>query len=306
MVEELKNNKYVYHYTSIETLFAILERYRKDKKKEALVFRASNIYKLNDPKEMEIGYDMVKFFLREYEKKEIPKVYWLYDISNTKEYELKCKEDYIIGEKNYIIGTGFVPYTISFSARRDYLPMWSLYGKSGKGVCLKFDAYNMIKNIKNISDTEVGFVAYNTRSSMRTLNEIIPEMYKMYMNDYKDKQSNLSVENKIRELATICLSASPYLKFKDYQYEKEFRLTHYKHYGINRDETINSPIHDFRPALFDIDSYVETPIPVESLKEVIVGPNMDFKVIRDIIKREVKACDLDVIVTKSKVPFRIK
>ncbi len=304
MVEELKNTKYVYHYTSIETLFAILERYRRDMKKEALVFRASNIYKLNDPKEMEAGYDMVKSFLHKFEKKEIPEVYWLYDISNIKEYEKKCKEDYIIGEKNYIVGSGHVPYTISFSARRDYLPMWSLYGKSGKGVCLKFNAYNMIKNI---SDAEIGFVAYNnTRSSMRTLNEIIPKMYKMYMNEYKDKHSELSVDNKIRELATICLSVSPYIKFRDYQYEKEFRLTHYKHYGINRDEIINSSIHDLWTPFFDIDSYVETPIPAESLKEIIVGPNMDFDSIRNIIKREVKACDLDVIVSKSKVPFRIK
>ena len=303
MVEELKKTRNVYHYTSIETLFAILECYRKDMKKENLFFRASNIYKLNDPKEMEVGYDMVKFFLSEYEKKEIPKVYWLYDISNNKKNEQKCKEDYIIGEKNYIIGTGFVPYTISFSARRDYLPMWSLYGKSGNGVCLKFDAYNMIKNI---SDTQVGFVAYNTRSSMRTLNEIIPGMYKMYMDKYKDKHSELSVDNKIRELATICLWVSPYIKFKDYQYEKEFRLTYYKYYGINHDEIINSSIHDLCTLFFDIDSYVETPIAADSLKEVIVGPNMDFNTIGNIIKREINACNLDVIVSKSKVPFQIK
>jgi len=301
MVEGLKHTRYVYHYTSIDTLFAILERYRRDKKTGELVFRASNIYKLNDPKEMEAGYDIVKAFLREYEKKEIPKEYWLHEIACNRAYEIKCKEDYLVKTKSYIIGTGIVPYTISFSARRDYLPMWSLYGKAGKGVCLKFDAYEMIKNdIKR----QIGFVAYNSQAGKLAMKEVIPQMYKWYIDAYKDKLSELSIEKKLRELATICLSASPYIKYKDYKYEKEFRLTHYKDYGLDNINTGFS-ILDFQQPVNEISSYIEIPISATSLKEIIMGPSMDKDIMEDIIKRVIKTCQLSARVTKSKVPFKI-
>lgn len=301
MVEGLKHTRYVYHYTSIDTLFAILERYRRDKKTGELVFRASNIYYLNDPKEMEAGYDIVKAFLREYEKKEIPKEYWLHEIACNRAYEIKCKEDYLVKTKSYIIGTGIVPYTISFSARRDYLPMWSLYGKTGKGVCLKFDAYKMINEKL---DVQVGFVAYNMKSGMRTMKKVIPLMYKMYMNSYKNKLNELSTDNKISELATICLSVSPFLKYKDYQYEKEFRLTYYKHHGMT-DRISTSTILDLQQPVSDISSYIEIPISATALKEIILGPSMDKESMRNIIKREIKTCELDVSVSISKVPFKI-
>lgn len=302
MVEGLKHTRYVYHYTSIDTLFAILERCRKDKKAEELVFRASNIYKLNDPKEMEFGYDIVKVFLRDYEKKIIPKEYWLYEIASNKANEIKCKEDYLVGTKSYIIGTGIVPYTISFSARRDYIPMWALYGKTGKGVCLKFDAFKVIdENFKG----QVGFVAYDMKSGMRTMKEVIPFMYEWYMNSYKNKLSELSIENKIFELATICLAASPFVKYKDYQYEKEFRLTYYKHYGMI-DKISASTMLDFLQPVSEISSYIEIPIPTTSLKEIILGPSLDSENLKDIIKREINACKIDVRVSRSKVPFKIQ
>ncbi|MEE3383628.1 MAG: DUF2971 domain-containing protein [Prevotella sp.] len=301
MVEGLKHTRYVYHYTSIETLFSLLERYRKDKKKDGLIFRASNIYKLNDPKEMEVGYDIVNAFLCEYEKNEMPKEYWLHEIACNKANEKKCKEEYFVGTKNYIIDAGIIPYTISFSARRDYLPMWSLYGKSGQGVCLKFDAFKMID--ENL-DGQVGFVAYDMKSGMRIMKEVIPYMYKLYVNDYKNRLNELTIDNKIRELATICLAASPFLKYRDYQYEKEFRLTYYKYYGMT-DRILTSTILNFHQSVSDIASFVEIPISTSALKEIILGPNLDKKSMREIIRKEIKACKLDVNVSISKVPFKI-
>ena len=67
MLEELNHIRYVYHYTSLETLLAILENYRKDKEKKGLLFHASNIYQVNDPKEMKAGYDVVKEYLKIYD-----------------------------------------------------------------------------------------------------------------------------------------------------------------------------------------------------------------------------------------------
>lgn len=300
MLEGLNHFRYVYHYTSIETLFAILERYRKDKIKESLVFRATNIYRLNDHKEMEAGYDLVKSFLCEYEKEGIPEVYWLYEISNNKENERKCKEDYIVGNVDYLVGPGIVPYTISFSARRDYLPMWSLYGKTGKGVCLKFDVYDIIDNQE---EGMIGFVTYNTKSGMRYMKDVIPQMYDWYMNEYKNKTDELTIENKLKELATICLSISPYVKYKDYQYEKEFRLTYNKDYGI-RDFNSKPFRLAFRQPISNIPAYHEILISANSLKEIIMGPSMDNNM-KDIIKRETSLCKLDVRISKSRIPFRI-
>lgn len=297
MVKELKHTRYVYHYTSLEALFAILENYRKDINKDDLVFRASNIYKVNDPKEMEAGYSVVKSFLQRYEKENVPELFWLYDIANNKENEQKCKNDYI-HQEDYIVGTGIIPYTVSFSSRRDYLPMWSLYGKTGKGVCLKFDAYKIIKDNTKM---QVGFVAYDNKSCLRSMKEIIPQLYQWYMNDYKDKLEKLSNEKKLQELATMCLSASPYIKYKDYQYEKEFRLTYLKHYGnINKKISFS----DFSMG-YKVEPYVKVPISVCALKEIIMGPSMDGDTMKNVIKSEMDICNIQVRVSKSKVPFRI-
>lgn len=56
-------NKYIYHYTGLDTLFAILHWHKENKSSHCIQLRASCIYNMNDPKEMYAGYDIVKKML---------------------------------------------------------------------------------------------------------------------------------------------------------------------------------------------------------------------------------------------------
>lgn len=303
MLSKLKKNRYVYHYTSLETLFAILGNYKNKDDKDRLVFRASNIFRVNDPSEMVLGYDVVKSYLNLFEiEKNIPEHLRLSEVYKDKEYENKCKDDYLNKIKRNIIDIGSVPYVISFSGKRDYLPMWSMYGNQGKGVCLKFDVYDIINNM--IFPLISGFVSYDKKTSYKSLNEIMPTLYDWYLNSWRKNEKKPTIDDKIFELSIICFSVSPFIKYKDYKYENEYRMVHNMHYGPDVNELLSKrllslPVQDIKP-------YVEIPIYAYSLKEILMGPCIDKQIMKEIIKREVESCKLKVRIGHSEVPFRIK
>ena len=303
MLSQLKRTRYVYHYTSIETLFAILGNYRNTGEKDQLVFRASNIFRVNDPSEMVSGYDIVKSYLYNYEiEKNIPEELRLSEVYINIENENKCKDDYLNTIRGNYIDIGSVPYVISFSGKRDYLPMWSMYGNQGKGVCLKFDVYDIINNM--IFPLITGFVSYDKKTCYKKLSSIISFLYDGYLDSWKEKEEKLTIENKIYELSFICFSVSPFIKYKDYKYEKEYRMVHNMHYGpdvnlLSKRLLISLPVQDIKP-------YVEIPIYAYSLKEIIMGPCIDKQIMKDVVKREIDSCKLSVRVSYSEVPFRIK
>lgn len=302
MLEEIKHIRYVYHYTSFETLLAILENYRNNIEKNDLIFRASNIFNVNDPKEMEAGYDIVKKYLKEYETKNIQKPYWLHEIANSKKYEAFCKNDYVVGKRDFLTQPGIIPFIISFSAKRDYLPMWSLYGKSGLGVCLKFDVYRIIKaGYKG----RIGFVAYDNKTGLKMMKESFSEYYNKYLSENKDKLEQLTIGKKISEIGTLCLFVSPFVKYKDYMYEKEFRFACYKPYGYDIKDSFlhNDLIH---PMVYSVDKYIEVSIPVSSFKEVILGPSMNKSIMAHVVKKELEECNIQVKISESKIPFNLK
>ena len=52
---------FVYHYTSLESMFAILHGFNKENR--CFSFYASNIYNVNDPCEMILAFDVLKKYL---------------------------------------------------------------------------------------------------------------------------------------------------------------------------------------------------------------------------------------------------
>lgn len=305
MLSKLRNNKYVYHYTSLETLFAILGNYRKNEDKDGLVLRASNIFRVNDPSEMKPGYSIVKTFLPYYEEKQnVPKELRLSEVYKDKANEGRCIDDYYNKIKGNTIEMGSIPYVISFSCKRDYLPMWSMYGNQGKGICLKFDVYEIID--KNNYPLEMDFVSYDNKTGNMSLNEIVPNLYNWYINSWSKKEKKPTIEDKTSELSTICSLVSPFIKYKDYKYEKEFRMVYSKHYGVDMATFLDKKKLLLSLPVHEILSYVEIPIIAHSLKEVILGPCTNGAILKDVVKRELDSCGLRVRISKSKVPFRIK
>ena len=249
---------------------------------------------------MEAGYDALKRFLPQYENS-VPKELKLSEVYNNIEYEEACKRDYIYERNTDTILTGIIPYVISLSKKRDYLPMWSMYGHKGKGVCIMLGSYILQDHL--VDGFEMDSVAYGTRIGQKVLSEKIPEAYSFYIKEYKNNLGKMTMETKIRELATLCLHVSPFFKYKDYKYEEEFRMAYNVYYG---QDLFNNP----RPIIIKenkVKPYIEVPVPIESLKGIIIGPDADYEVMKHVLGLELESCGLaSKIIQKSKIAYRNK
>ena len=188
-VKKIEENPFVYHYTSIEALFAILEGYRQ-KKCFGLPFRAHCIYNVNDKREMELGYETVKKILPQYEASQ-PNSKHLSDVYQKAEYEKKCIEQFSEKPSDGQINMGNVPYTISFSCKRDFLPMWSMYGNDKKGACLNINLYRLI----DTNHSQECFVYYDGDEDNLIKAYFLPLLYEFFISS---QNNPMSIEDKIK------------------------------------------------------------------------------------------------------------
>lgn len=302
MIEELGTLNRVYHYTSVDALFAILEGYRnrKDKKQAFLPFWASNIFDENDKREMEDGYNYIKQFLPQFEiDNNIPEKQRLSEIYKDTNCEEMCRIDFLRLKKKETTECGIVPYVISLSKLHDFLPMWTLYGNMGKGVCLAFDFDKLINELLYYAGKfTIGSVAYDEDSAKTSVFEILSRSSYIF-NSSRDKISNL---------ADLCFFLSPFFKRKDYKYEQEVRIVTNKPYGFDEDglthitkDTLNHILNG--TIEHKIEKHIEFPISASALSEVMIGPNADSKVLEHIISLEREDCGLQFNIKCSNISF---
>lgn len=301
--KKIEENPFVYHYTSIEALFAILEGYRQ-KKCFGLPFRAHCIYNVNDKREMELGYETVKKILPQYEANQ-PNSKHLSDVYQKAEYEKKCIEQFSEKPSDGQINMGNVPYTISFSCKRDFLPMWSMYGNNKKGVCLKFNLYELIDKINHSRQC---FVYYDGDEDNLIKEYFLPLLYEFLVSI---RSNPMSIEEKIEELSQLCEYVSPFIKTKDWAYEQEFRFVYNKHYSpisLDFNEIHEESIREFLihgDEKIKVIDYMTLPISANALEEIIIGPLADYYVVEHILQNELKECMLNnVEITSSSIQIR--
>ena len=272
----LEDSPFVYHYTSMEALFSILEGYRPVVYTGSIPFRASCIYNANDPREMELGFDVVKKYLPQFEmnNQNNMNLSEVYQDSSYKQYYL---DKYHRKPINGMIQYGLVPYTISFSHKRDFLPMWSMYGNNCKGVCLKFNI-NRIKEI-SVKRSHFDFVSYDGDKQYDVMEDHFALLYEL---EAKKSNKTIIIEEKKEILSTCCLCVSPFIKSSDWSYEKEFRIVYN---------------HNYEPELEmkRVQRYVDYPINSIALEEIIIGPSANYQVMEHIIRNELKECLLNSV-----------
>jgi hypothetical protein len=303
---KLEATQFVYQYTSLEALFAILEGYRKSKRTKVydfIPFRASCIYNVNDPREMELGFDAIKKFLPSFEKRRSNNLY-LSEVYKDSETENRCREKCFDQIVDGMIEAGIVPYTSSFSRKRDFLPMWSLYGDSFKGACLVFDLVKIIDSLPLEGNMQFGFVSYeDDESEVDNLESFFPQLYEWVQNTYK---TCLTIEDKIRELSVICSVFSPFFKGKDWAYESEFRIVCSKIYKIDfSHEYIKGLSWNPMPKK-KVDPYVYYPIKANALQEIIIGSAARYSDVEHVLRNELNECLMnDVDITPSSIKIRL-
>ncbi len=290
--EKLNANPFVYHYTSIDAIFSILEESRKGRC-GTLPFWAGSVYQANDLRELTLGYDTVKSILPQFEKNKTNSVR-LSDVYGNYGYEMKCKEQTFKRPIDKTTGMARIPYIISFSCKRDFLPMWSMYGNGKRGVCLKF---RLSKLIESLDDIQLCFVHYEGEDTNVINDYLLPILYDCGTKGIID----LSVEEKIRELSLLCDCISPFVKTKEWAYESEFRIVRYKHNGgESSDSFIKCLQLSFKE--HNIEDHIPLPINANAMEEIIIGPLANYDVVEHILRNELKECLLnDVLITPSSI-----
>lgn len=288
IINKLINTPFIYHYTSVDALFSILEGCRKSKPYHTLPFWAGCVYNSNDSREMELGYETVKSILPQYEKSFANSIN-LSEVYEKSEYEVECKKRFFQRPKDGFVEMSSVPYTLSFSSKRDFLPMWAMYGNNKRGVCLKFSLSSLVDGINK----ESCFVHYENSKDNVIKDCLLPSLYDFTATCTKKNNKVMSIEDKIEELSLLCDCISPYIKSGDWAYESEFRIVSYEHYGPKYKKSF-SGLH-LSLDKTKIENHVTIPVPANSLKEVIIGPLANYDVLEHILRNELKECNLNYV-----------
>lgn len=311
--------EHIYHYTSIEAFDKMLKD-MKEAGTSNLKFWASNIHYMNDPHELEFIYDELIKVLPEIEReigiKEFP-FSSIFSMNSNQGFTIDFLKDIRDNVFNRIFKSAFA---ISFSKKKDYLPMWYLYGNNGCGLCLEIDYEALNKYI--------GLDAGNLAKRMFELSYDIKEkniwnkilyFYKSYHDVLSEQSENVNPIEQCRVFtARVLLELAPFLKHPTYSYEEEVRLFYHVIIEGDADDIIakgdvepmngmlgkyNLPEVRVRNGL--LVPYVEIDIPLNCIKTVIVGPTLypqlQSEALRVLFRR---AGIKDIRIKESEVPFR--
>lgn len=291
MVDLQEKKERVYHYTSLETLYTIISGVKDD----FFTFHAGSVYTMNDSEEMKRGYDYIKKYLPLIEEElKVPKEHRLLNLTNNKDVNKNIKKNF--GE--WIINDDNTNFVISFSSEPDILPMWALYGNNGEGVCLEFSPY-VIKKFyeqrlkeKNI---QINRCVYNEEEiKVYTIGDL-SIIYKMFLEGVSDEKKTDPYE-KVKYLAIMCGIIGAYVKHPGFEYEKEIRMNVFRNIKYWR-------FHETRYG--HQSAYVEVPIPIASLTNIIVGPAANMEYVNNALKLRLRTIGVKIEPIQSKIPFRL-
>lgn len=287
------------HYTSMPAHTSILKSINVNDKEKSLIMWASSIYAFNDPTEMGYAYPYIQNKIKEYEDLHSTKE--SYRISTYME-DIKLSRFSSVPEEvfiSHIYNERKTPFVISFSEIMDELPMWKMYGDNGSGVCVVFDE----STLAEIYGDMLSDVVYIGREKQnRTTEIILPTIIENECTQcYKDLENIHTPEEiatrKIVSWGTLCAAIGAYLKNGSYYYEKEQRFVQF-------DTTFSK--REFRNSIHgNIISYLEVPIPLAAIKEIIVGPCTDTNITYSGLVPLLKSKNIDIEIHKSQIPYRI-
>ena len=283
----------IYHYTNASALLGMFRNCSKDN--PYITMWATHSLYLNDPTEYEYGKEVCLRLLKSVEE----------DYNIPQEIRLsKVVLDNKTGIKPYLhlmdvansmtpksVGEG-TPYIISLSENRDTLPMWNTYAQRGNGIAIGFD-----KDLLNKENGKwvVKKCYYDVED--KGYNQVKSHMRSMY--DEIKFKNNIGLALELHQTAyfiqELHSEIAAYIKHKAYKDEREVRCK------ISRAADIR-----FRESNGLIIPYVEVEIPIECIKEIIIGPTNDSERMSTALFMLVNkiGCKNGLEVKKSQIPYR--
>lgn len=267
---------YLYHYTTIESLYNIF----KDVNNQSSNFKiwASHIDFINDPTEIDIILDLIEDNIR-HEPGNNLKL-----LSSFQSRRFKIKDLY--------------PYSCVFSLsyNQDSLPMWHKYGNDGKGVAIGIRR-GVLDGMKDITYKECNYINPLSLIKHFKFNQI-KSCFKEYEYGY-----NLNVPNMVK-----LLRRSMSFKNEAYRYEKEVRVLIENQYNLNfrvRDgliipyTDINIPIK----AIQNTDASSNSSINSDLV--IVLGPSLEPDMSYKSVELFFESKGIKPRIIRSEIPYRI-
>lgn len=298
-----------YHYTTLDSFLKMIEGSKKkagDDKLKNFIFWASSVYALNDPEELLYGFE----HLWNNDLKCIEKELGIHkDENRISDVWKSVKSSKTDEEWNNVLLKSLydshdVPFALSFSLAKDFLPMWNTYANNATGISLGFK--NFVFNVESINDKNniepirylhAITVSYGQigESLRKTLKDIYSEFFKRIQNTLEAEQKQLI---KMQYLATSIVTALAYVKHKAYEYEREVRI-------IKNVENCEKDRIKYRiSSNGNLIPYIEFPIPSEYLDCIIVGPCGNFEMIKRELSAVLQSVGINVEIIQSTIPYR--
>lgn len=269
--------EFIYHYTSLETLFSILSnmnRKRAEKFEEGksfysgkiinkLILRATNINFLNDYSEGNL----------------LP----------TALQKLKINPTHIqlAWEK---IG---VPHILSFSKASDSLTMWRGYAKDGNGVMLEFDKEKLLNSLSTNNYSRMFLENFDCEyTNIKSLVEEIKINYSL-RSYHNTKYLN---QTDITELKRLLQTSAKY-KDEAFADEKEYRV-------VIGQMTVDEKYYLKNNLIIP---YIEVPLLANCLTSIKLGPCVNYKKLIPILQQLLNNTHVDefktIVITTSNIPY---
>lgn len=304
----------VYHFTNLNSFENIFKSIAKPKGRY-LTFWASRIYEMNDPLEMVLGVPIIKEAISAFEEgRDIEEKYKLSTYQNVVKVveNTKSLDDSILIK--HIGKYQRDPFILSFcrineDTINNELPLWTTYGNSGEGICMGFDegmfrfkenadfkysAYNVAYLVENMTER------LNNQDTIFQMRTHFQNEYEKYLEIVHAIHNEEDILDAMRtSIASMASFVGAFTKVADYEYENEYRIAVFP----KRDMTIQKHI-DFRLSVSNnLIPYICIPLPIESLKKIIVGPCVSDMTLNNLYE-QMKTLGINVKPKKTDILFR--
>lgn len=250
----------IYHYTTAAAFLGMMQNCTSEHR--YLTMWATHAMYLNDPLEYQYGKTQCIELLEEIEAEQ--------QVESAERLSELAKDNSFVGFQQIMefsnstiseqIHDG-IPYVISFSRAKDYLPMWQAYAKQGRGIALGFIQEELIK-----CDAVIETCYYRVEDEDRhILKEIVRRYYKEITQKLEHIQDSTMVDwYKMECINQLQSQIATFIKHCAYEYEKEVRFKGMKAQEIK-----------YRISNGLLVPYIEQEIPFDALSEIVIGPTLD-------------------------------
>lgn len=301
----ITNNLARLHYTTTQGLLGMFKDFTKEQPNIKLW--ATHYMYMNDPEEFELGKRICTDIIEQIEQElNIPESYRVKTCVSSNAY-MNVIDSYAKTTAGQLI----CPYTISFSKVYDSLHMWNMYASNGNGIALVFNYKKLLEH--EILLKECFYCNPNCSDKIdcvfKNFHDDIIYLYQDIDKDIPINSVIQSMENgdntlfyqRIHTIHTLlCGYIGIRIKNSAYNIEQEERISVNDKNGFN--------IH-FRDRNGIIVPYIEFPIPLDCVENIVIGPTADFNRVRESILiflnyKGVQTWDKNKIL-HSNVPYRL-